>query len=323
MTKFSILATGTIAHKMAKTIREMPQVQLYAVGSRSQEKADEFKDEYNFQVAYGSYEELAKDSQSDIIYVATPHSHHYENVKMLLLNDHHVLCEKPITVNQKQAIELYSLAKERNLLLADATWSRYMPFSHIVKEAAKNYELGKLKMIHSNFGIQKLHAKRMVDPNLAGGALLDLGIYPLNNALMFADSKVVDIETSMVKHTTGVDESNIIVLTFENGVKALLSSSMNCIMDTRIHLSYENGRIELDALPNPTKYSIYDEEQELLFEEDLPPQISGYEYQVEEMIQVLQQNKTEMISFTIDESLEVMKLLDTIRSKWNLVYPFE
>lgn len=323
MIKFSILATGSIAHEMADTIRQLEGLELYAVASRTHAKAEAFRDEYGFEVAYGNYKELAADPLSDIIYVATPHSSHYTATKMLLENNHHVLCEKPLTVNANQAMELYKLAKERGVLLVDATWIRYMPFISMVKKAALHHHLGDLKFVVSTLGISKLDDQRMVDPELAGGALLDLGIYPINNAVIFADSKLTKIESSMTPYETGVDESNTIVLTFENGVIGLLASSMNGILNPKTQLSYEKGRIELDNIPNPSSFSIYDEMQELIETIAVPQQISGYEYQVLEMIETINKGELEMPSFSMAESLEILEIMDTIRAQWNLVYPFE
>lgn len=318
-----MLATGTIATKMANTIKEMEGVELYAIASRSLEKAEAFKNEHGFKKAYGSYEELAKDTESDIVYVATPHSRHHEDITMLLNNNHHVLCEKPITVNGAMAREVYDLAKQKQRVLADATWTRYMPFVSLTKQAAIRHDFGRLKNIHSAFGISKTDSQRMVDPKLAGGALLDLGIYPITFALIFANSEVVDIKSTMSQYYSGVDESNAMILTFDNGIVASLQSSLNSIMENKTQLYYERGRIELDEMPNPQHIKVFDDEGELIESMAVPSQISGYEYEVEEMIETIRNNKLEMPSFPIEKSLEVIDLMDELRKQWNLVYPFE
>lgn len=308
---------------MAKTILQLDQVEPYAIASRTLSKAEAFKDEYGFKVAYGGYEEMIADENHDIVYVATPHSRHYEDVKMCLDAGHHVLCEKPLTVNSKQASELYKLASEKDLLLVDATWIRFMPFISLVKQAAIKHRLGKLKHITASLGISKLDSQRMVDPELAGGALLDLGIYPLNFALIFAHSSVSELITTYTEYHTGVDESNRTILLFENGVSAVCQSSMHGILSPNTSLSYEKGRIELFGMPNVSSYTVYDVNQEKVETYEVPTQISGYEYQVLEMIDQIENNQTEMKSFTIDQSLEVLELMDKIRERWGLVYPFE
>lgn len=321
MIKFSILATGSIAHKMAKTVKEMPNIELYACASRSLDKAKAFQKEFGFTKAYGSYDELVNDSRSDIVYVATPHTFHYQNALALLRASHNVLCEKPIGINAQQAKHLYEVALQQNVLFVDATWTRYMPFIKMVNQMAQ--PLGKLKMVKASLGISKLHSKRMVDPKLGGGALLDLGIYPLNFALIFAQSHVESMESFRVIHDSGVDETNTMMLNFENGVFAQLSSSMNGIMDPTVHLSYEKGRIELDGIPNPQSISVFNDKQELVEKVDVPKQISGYEYEVQEMIESIEKGLQEMPSFTKEQSIEVLELMDSLRHDWQLVYPDE
>ena len=203
--KMGIMATGWIADVMARTIAEMPEVESYAVASRSEEKAKVFAEKYGFKKAYGSYEELVKDEEVELIYVATPHSHHYECAKLCLEHGKPVLVEKAFTVNAKQARELIELAAKKQVFLAEAFWTRYMPSRKMIVDLIDSGIIGEVTSVMSNFGAALENRERLVKPELAGGALLDLGVYPINFALMYVKGEVKNVSAVSIQTEAGVD----------------------------------------------------------------------------------------------------------------------
>lgn len=196
--KFGILAPGGIARKMAEAAGQIEEIELCAVGSRDYGRAKAFAEEWGFRKAYGSYEELAEDPEVELIYVASPHSHHYQHTKLCLEHGKHVLVEKAFTVNTAQAEELIGIAREKGLLLAEAFWSRYMPTRTMVEDLIAQGTIGEVKAVTADFGAPLSHVERLWNPELAGGALLDMGVYPLNFALLILKSEIKEIHSSAV-----------------------------------------------------------------------------------------------------------------------------
>ena len=184
MVKMGILGAGKIAGVMAATLREMDSVECYAVASRDYDKANAFVKQYGFAKAYGSYEEMVKDSEVELVYVATPHSHHYDHIKLCLEHGKHVLCEKAFTLNAKQAEEVFAMAREKGLLLTEAIWTRYIPMRKRLDDVLASGVIGKPYMLTANLAYVVGDKERIVKAELGGGALLDLGVYTLNFASM-------------------------------------------------------------------------------------------------------------------------------------------
>ena len=176
MVHFAVLAAGGIAAKMSKAVSELSEVKRYAVASRSLEKAETFAKEWGYEKAYGSYEEMLADPEVEFVYVASPHSHHNEHAKMCIEAGKHVLVEKAFTVNAKQAEELIALAKEKKVLLVEAMWTRFMPARQIIDDLLAEGTIGKIMSITANLGYDIKNKERLIKPELAGGALLDVGV---------------------------------------------------------------------------------------------------------------------------------------------------
>lgn len=224
--KIGILGPGNIAEKMAYTINHMKDAQCYAVASRDLERAKAFAEKFDIPKAYGSYEELAKDPDVELIYIAVPHSHHYMYMKMCLEHGKPVLCEKAFTANAAQAKEILELSKEKGVFVGEAIWTRYMPSRKIIDDAIAAGKIGEVNFVTANLGYNIQHVRRLTDPELAGGALLDVGIYPLSFIAMILGDEVASITSSCVKTETGVDAQNAIVLTYKNGKMAIAHSGM-------------------------------------------------------------------------------------------------
>lgn len=321
--RVTVLGTGEIAEKMAKTLKLMgDQVTMYGVISRDLNRAREFADVYGFEHAFDSKEAVLADGQTELVYVASPHHMHLEHAKYFLENKIPVLCEKPMTVNSKQLMELLKVSKDYQTTLVDATWMRYMPFIDQVKKLAKKHKLGELKNIQASLGIQKQHVQRMVDPDMAGGSLLDVGIYPVTFACAFNDSEVKKIHALAQMTELGVDQSTVMMIEFEDGMFASLQSSMGSILNDKQTLSYEQGRIECVGMPNVELIRVYDHDN-LLEEVTVEKQLTGYEYEVLEAFDAIKNKKIEPKTLSHRESLKVIRILDEVRSQIGLVYPFE
>lgn len=321
--KFAILAPGHIAHSMAKAVSEIEKIERYAVASRDYGRAADFAKQWGFEKAYGSYEELAKDPQVELVYVASPHSHHYEHAKLCLEHGKHVLVEKAFTVNARQAKELIQLSEEKGLLLAEAIWTRYMPSRKMIDELLAEGVLGNVTSLTANLGYILPHVERMQSPELAGGALLDLGVYPINFALMAFHGPVKEVNASAILSPRGVDWMNSITLTFADGKMAVLHSDMLAQTDRQGVISGDKGYLEVQNINNCEEIRVYDLERKLTARYQVPEQINGYEYEVLSCIKAIEEGRTECEEMPHSQTLLVMELLDTIREQWGMVYPCE
>ncbi len=321
--KIGILAAGKIAHSMAKTMTQMEQAECYAVASRSYEKAKEFAEKWGFEQAYGSYEEMLEDPAVELVYVASPHSHHFIHAKMCLEHGKHVLVEKAFTVNASQAEELIRLSEEKKLLLAEAIWTRYMPSRKMLDDLLAEGVIGEVTSLTANLGYILGGVERLQSPELAGGALLDVGVYPLNFALMAFHSEIKDIHTTAVMSPRGVDWTNSITLTFADGKLAVLHSSMLALTDRQGIIFGDKGFIEVQNINNCEEIRVYNADRELLACHKAPAQITGYEYEVLSCIRAIEEGRTECPQMPHSESLRVMRLLDQIRDIWGMEFPCE
>lgn len=321
--KFAILAPGHIAHSMARAVSEIEKIERYAVASRDYGRAADFAKQWGFEKAYGSYEELAKDPQVELVYVASPHSHHYEHAKLCLQHGKHVLVEKAFTVNARQAKELIQLSEEKGLLLAEAIWTRYMPSRKMIDELLTEGVLGNVTSLTANLGYILAHVERMQSPELAGGALLDLGVYPINFALMAFHGPVKEVNASAILSPRGVDWMNSITLTFADGKMAVLHSDMLAQTDRQGVISGDKGYLEVQNINNCEEIRVYDLERKLTARYQVPEQINGYEYEVLSCIKAIEEGRTECEEMPHSQTLLVMELLDTIREQWGMVYPCE
>lgn len=320
---FAILAAGNIAGCMAEAVSGIDGVRKYAVASRDYGRAQAFADRWGFARAYGSYEEMLCDPQVELVYVASPHSHHYEHARMCLLHGKHVLVEKAFTVNASQAQELMDLAKERGLLLTEAIWTRYMPSRKMIDEVVESGVIGKVTSLTANLGYVLPHIERMQKPELAGGALLDLGVYPINFALMVFHEEVERITSAAVMSPAGVDWINSITLTFRDGRVAVLHSNMLAQTDRQGVIFGDKGYIEVQNINNCEEIRVFDLDRKMTARYSVPEQINGYEYEVISCQKALESGAVECEEMSHSETLRVMKLMDEIRRQWGMRYPCE
>lgn len=318
MEKFNvgIIGAGHIAEKMAFTLNRMEDAAAYAVASRSLEKAENFASVHGVEKAYGSYEELLDDPQVDLVYVATPHSLHLRHVKMCLEKGRPVLCEKAFMLNRAEAEEAIRLSEERNVFLAEAIWTRYIPFRKTVRDVIDSGRIGRPMMLTAHLGYPVAHKERIIDPSLGGGALLDLGVYVINFALMMFGDGISGISSTCVKADTGVDLQESITFTWPDGKMAVMQATALCASERQAIICGDKGYIVLDNINNPLKAEIWSAGHVLEETLHAPEQITGFEYQVRACISAIREGRIETDFMPHSETLRVMELMDTVRTRW-------
>ncbi len=321
--KVGFLGTGRIATTLAKTFAQVEGVECYAVASRTLEKAQAFAGEHGFKEAYGSYQELVVDPEVELVYIATPHSNHYADMKLCIEHNKPVLCEKAFTMNSGQAKEIAELAKKNGVFVTEAIWTRYMPSRKIINEVLESGVIGKASTLTANLSYVIADNPRIVTPELAGGALLDVGVYGLNFAFMHFGTEIERIESSVQFTDTGVDGQETITLFYKDGRMAVLTHGIYARSDRKGIIYGDKGYIVVENINNPQSISVFDTEDKLIKTIDMPEQINGYEYQIIESMEAIKNNKVESESMPLADSVYVMEIMDSIRKQWGLVYPQE
>lgn len=319
----AIMGVGGIAHAMARTVNEMNDADLYAVCSRSLDKAQEFAAKYGVNKAYGSYEEMAADENIDLVYIATPHSHHYEHARLCLENGRGVLCEKAFTVNALQAEELFRISKEKRAFITEALWTRFMPSMKIIKDLLCDGAIGTPMLLSASQGASILDVPRIVKPELAGGALLDSTVYPINFAVAMFGWDFEKYDASVTFYKTGVDMLNSITLMYPDGRMAVINASIASAIDSQVIISGTDGRLVIEGTNNPHTIKLYGRWGEFKKEIDIPEQITGYEYEVRSSLNAIKEGRYECEEMPHEETLKVMRFMDKIRAEWGFKYPFE
>ena len=321
--KLAILGPGRIADTVTPALVALPEIECYAVASRDLGRAKAFAEKFGFEKAYGSYEEMLCDPEVQLVYITTPHSHHFEQLMLCLEHGKNVICEKAFTVNAEQARQVYAKAKEKGLYAAEAIWTRYMPSRKMIQDVIDSGIIGKLNVVTGNLSYKIDWKERLVDPALAGGALLDVGIYGLNFALMHFGNEIQRVESSVWMTPSGVDGMESITLFFRDGRMAVLNHSMYARSDRKGIFHGDKGYVVVENINNPNAINVYNDNDELLASYDVPEQINGYEYEFMEAVRCIEAGKTESESMPAEESIRVMALMDTLRRQWGLVYPME
>lgn len=321
--KIGIIGAGHIAEVVAPTLVAMEGIECYAVSSRSLEKAAAFAEKFGFEKAYGSYEEMLGDPNVELVYVATPHSHHYDHMMLCIQNGKNILCEKAFTLNAAQAEKIRSAAAEKGVFVAEAIWTRYMPSRRIINEVLASGIVGSITTLTCNLSYPVTYKERIVRPELAGGALLDVGIYGLNFALMHFGDDIVRTDSSVRFTDTGVDAQETITLHYADGKMAVITAGVLARGDRKGIFYGEKGYIIVENINNPQSISVYDLTDTLIQRIEVPAQISGYEYEIREAMARIRAGETEAASMPLDTSIAVMERMDALRRDWGLVYPME
>ncbi len=318
---WGIIAPGKIAEKFASDLKLVDEVNLYAVASRSLEKAQAFANKFDAEIAYGSYEELAKDTNVDIVYIASPHTFHYEHSLLCLRNGKHVLCEKPMAISSSKIKKLMEVALEKKVFLMEALWTKFIPSFRKCYELVQEGQIGEIKYIQSNFCFMAEYDtnKRLFNKELGGGSLLDIGIYPVFFAMELA-GKPDDILASAVIGKTGVDENCNVVFTYKKkGISASLSSSFLVNAPSEALIAGTKGHIRMySKWHEPTSLEAVIDGQIHHYAFDEPG--FGYQYEIEEVIKCLNRGDLQSAEFPLFKSLRLHETLDYIRQQIGLEY---
>jgi predicted dehydrogenase len=325
--RWGILGAGRIARKFASDFRLVEDAELIAIGSRSQKSADDFNGEFPVKYRHDSYEALAQNPEVDVIYIATPHNLHYENTLLCLRNGKAVLCEKPFAMNARQAAEMIQLAKERKLFLMEALWTKFQPHFIKMQEMIGQGMLGEIRSVLVNFGFipQEPVPKRLFDPALGGGTLMDIGIYNVFMALNVL-GKPDHIDAIMTPAPTGVDEMCAATFQYKNGALAQLFSTFASDLATDADIAGTRGRISLTSRFYETSSALEYYPGRVVSRQLIPLEKEtgfGYQYEARHVNECLRDSLTESNILSFADTLLLMETLDTIRQIAGIRYPMD
>ena len=321
--RWGIIGAANIAEKFAEGLKELPEAVCYAIASRSQEKAEAFRKKNGFEKAYGSYEAMLEDPLVDIVYIATPNNLHFENTMMSLEAGKAVLCEKPFASNLSQVEQMVQKAKEKKLFLMEALWSRFLPSIQAFKQRMQEGAIGKPLLLEVDFGFKADYhpQSRLFDPELGGGSVPDIGIYPLFLAF-YLFGKPESVQVASVSAPTGTDMTTSVLLKHAGGEISVLTSSFAMRLDSEAKLFGDNGSLRLCRMFHiPTKLMIRkgeDEEEE----QEVPVKSvgNGYNYEAKEVMECLDRGETESRGMPLSFSLDLIRLLDEVGEKAKLSF---
>ncbi len=321
--RWGIVGPGHIAHSFAKDLQLVEDGELAAVASRSMDRANEFADEYGAEHRFGSYWELFESDVVDVIYIATPHTSHSELTIEALNNGKAVLCEKPMGTDADEVKTMIAAAKKNQVFLMEALWSRFNPSIVKVKELIEQGKLGDIAYLNANFGFYALDRDeegRLLNPDLAGGSLLDIGIYPIFLAYLIL-GKPDNIEAVSLFHQTGVEIQTCMIFEYPNA-QATLASGLRSKIQMRAEISGSKGSAFLHERWHETQgYSL--EIDDTMEDFLLPTQGKGYTYEIKEVHDCLRKGKVESEKWSWQNSLDLINLLDEVRSITGTTFPFE
>jgi dihydrodiol dehydrogenase / D-xylose 1-dehydrogenase (NADP) len=318
---WGILGPGTIAAKFAADLRQLDDARLAAVGSRSAERAAAFAQAHGFEHACSSYVELVEDPDVDVVYVATPHPFHREHALLCLRHNKSVLCEKPMAVNEAQVREMVTCARERGVFLMEAMWTRALPVMRQVQRWLDEARIGDVRMLTADFGFRTgwNPEGRLLNLDLAGGALLDVGVYTVALASMVFGAPPVEIRAAAHIGETGVDEQTAMVLRYGDGALALLSCAVRTDTPQGARIGGAEGSIDIPAFWHATSATLRVRGQE-------PEQVSGpvgYHYEAAEVMACLRGGNQESSLMPLAESISIARTMEHVRAQIGLVYPME
>ena len=321
--KVGIVGAGWIAAKAAETLNGLDGFLPYAIGSRSLEKAKTFAGQWGIEHAFGSYTEVIDNPEVDLLYVATPHSHHFDITKEALGKGKPCLVEKAFMANKAQAQVIVDLARRKKVFLAEAIWTRYQPALQMVRDIIREGRIGTPRLVTATLGYSMGTKERIFRPDLCGGALLDLGVYVLNFVRMFCDAPFVSMQSQCVKSDTGMDLSNAISIVLEDGILANVQSSASCVGDNIGVIAGTEGNVIIDNVNNPQRITVNGPDRVFVEEIPVPKQITGYEYQFVACRDAIEAGLIEPPQMPLDETLYIMELMDDLRKEWDVRYPMD
>lgn len=319
---WAVLGTGVIANQMAAALEKMGR-RLYAVGNRTHDKAVAFAEKYGVEKVYDTIDDMFLDEAVDIIYITTPHNTHYEFMKKALEHGKHIFVEKSITLNSRELNEMQALAESKGLIIGEAMTIWHMPIYKKLWEIVQSGQLGKVQMITMNFGSFKEYnmENRFFNMHLAGGAMLDIGVYALSIVRSFMDEKPEDIVSQWQASPTGSDEMATVLLKNGLGQMATVALSMHSKQPKRAMISCEKAYIEIMEYPRADKAVIVDAETGVRTEIEAGSTAEALGYELQDMEQAVLTG--DVSGLKLSYSADVMEIMTRLRKAWNMKYPGE
>lgn len=329
MIKLGVLGIGGIAETVVTVLEKVPGISLYACASASNYlRAKDFKTKHHFGVAYETYEELVKDPNINLVYVANLISDHYETVKLCLNNNKNVICEKAFTINAKQANELCDLSEKKHLFLTEALLIKFTPYVKTLKDLINSDIIGKPYQISANLGYKIFDRKRIYTPSMGGGILLDVAVYPINFAFNICGTNYKKIDTHCTFTKSGVDESDFINLTYDDNLSVNIFATMNGQTDRHGYIYGSNGYIEVKNINSPEEINVYKIQPgyhnvALIKTIKINDSYDRYAYEFLSSIKAIENNSVETPEYTHKEIVKNMEFYDELRKIWGFNYPNE
>jgi len=323
--KWGVLGCGNIAHQFAQSIAKVDSGIIYAVASNTSNKAKLFAEQYDINHYYTGYNDLVNNENIDAIYIATPHSFHHQHTTLCLEHHKHVLCEKPLTINANQATELISSARDKQLFLMEAVWTRFLPAIEALQSMINEGVIGEIHTVKAHFGItgefEPTH--RLMNKKLAGGALLDLGIYPITLAHLVFNALPTTIKSSAVIGETGIDESSIYLFEYNQKQRAILSSSINDHAPTEAFISGSAGYIHIPNFLGAKEIHVYDKEGNKKTFNFPRMEKDNFVAEIEHSNQCILNQQVESPIHPLKNTLNMLNIMDNLREQWGLEYDEE
>jgi predicted dehydrogenase len=322
---WAILGCGQIANTFMKSMRSVKGASVIACAAREGERAKAFAQTYSIPEHYGDYAEMLQDRRINAVYIATTHNFHFEQIILCLQHGKHVLCEKPLTLNATQAAKAFTLAEQNGLLLVEAVWTRFLPAIKAVKAIITSGEIGDVLGMQCNFSLnlELPDTHRLKALNLAGGALLDLGIYPITMADIVFDQAPVSITSSVMRANTGVDQNSFYTLEYANGATAQLSAGFKMGGPTQALIMGDKGHIVVPFFLGAKEFEVCLEGEPSETHSYDFPQTNDFTFEIQHVSDCLLAHNYVSNIMPSNTTLRVMTIMDTIRQQWGLRYPAE
>lgn len=322
MINFGVIGAGNIAKKFCEAVNGIGG-NLHAVASRSFEKAQNYKSDYGFQKAYGNYDALLEDKAVDCVYIATPHALHYDHMMRALDHGKHILCEKSFTLNAARAEEVFKKAREKRLFVMEAMWTRFLPVPSQVVRHVRDGHLGKVDRVDASFtfNVPVDPSRRTFDKSVGGGALLDIGIYPITFVNMLLGPPDA-FDTTVDKHESGIDLSHTLTYHYGDAV-AHMRASFQDSSTPKATIHGSRGTIEMPYFWQAESADVYDLKGHHVETISKPFKVNGFEYEIEEVERCIEEGRLESDTVPHSVTLEILRQMDAIRKRWGLVYPQE
>ena len=322
--RIGILGPGKIVDRVSHDFKNISGGTITAIASRSYDRAREACQKYGVQTAYGDYESMARSKEVDLVYIATPHNFHCEQAVMLMEAGKHILCEKPMAINKRQTETMVACAKKNGVFLMEAMWTRFFPASEKIRKLISDGAIGQVTHVYADFAsvIGYEPESRLFNPSLAGGALLDIGIYPVMAATMVLGYDPIEVQGVCHYAPSGVDMRSAIQLKYQSGATAQLISAMDALGESREIIYGTEGRINIPHFWHPTEFTLSRLKGDPVAYR-FPDETEGHHHQFTHACDCIQKGICDSPVMSWDESIAVSKLFTDLRMKWNIVYPEE